>query len=481
MYHPIVRVHIIDLDMEGQYVKNLNRQNVLLYYEKENIKRDYIPPIMTTPYDFKVNRSIIPKWEEIIVFNEDFNYFIQDKPNCLLLFEIIDSAKSADSYKNLNMQYTSQDASNSWQRIAWAFLKLVGSDKTPNVEKKIRLQLYYTQTQYKVKMTDSIVPEVYHLYKMGPRIKYPSSLHITVKSILPPHSFQPGIRSMYLLQENNKLIENFDENLNNENNELLNVKENISPAINGSKVSLTDYNTKMNQTKMIQQDAAMWSRVANLPCRVPNELSLKLNSSKLGCYSVKFSTLGSYLACACVDDNNISPLFIYEIPSGKLVMKFQGHFGLIYEIGWSKLDKYIVTASNDATSRIIDIENRSKDAYRILPHPSFLYTAKFHPNSLDIVCTSGYDKVIRVWSINDNKKVNQKYGFLLQEIYGHSGYVNSTCFSNDGLIFYSADSIGKILAWNCNSTNSSKESFKDWSLKEEIEINDLKVVEIKKN
>ena len=82
------------------------------------------------------------------------------------------------------------------------------------------------------------------------------------------------------------------------------------------------------------------------------------------------------------------------------------------------------------------------------------------------------------------KKANkfiQKYGFLLQEIYGHSGYVNSTCFSNDGLIFYSADSNGKILAWNCNSTNSSKESFKDWSLKEEIEINDLKVVEIKKN
>lgn len=345
MYHPIVRVHIVDLDMDGQYVKNANKRNVLSYYEKENVKRDYIAPLMTTPYDFKVNKSITPKWEELIVFNEDFQYFIQEKPNCLFLFEIIDSAKSSDSSKNLNNKYTSQDQSISWQRIAWAFLKPMGSDKTPNIERKIRLQLYYSQVQYK--MSESLKPEVYNLYKMGPRIKYPASLHVTIKSILPPNSFEPGIRSVYLLQNNNKLIENKENDLDPEQPN--DVKTN---SINGSKVSLTEYNTKMNQIK-VQQDAALWSRVANLPCRIPNDLDLKLNSTKFGCYSVKFSQLGSYLACACVDENNVSPVFIYEIPSGKLVLKFQGHFGIIYELGWSKLDKYIVTASNDATARYL--------------------------------------------------------------------------------------------------------------------------------
>ncbi len=41
------------------------------------------------------------------------------------------------------------------------------------------------------------MPEIYALYKNGPRLKYPASLHVTVKSILPPGSFEPGIRSLY--------------------------------------------------------------------------------------------------------------------------------------------------------------------------------------------------------------------------------------------------------------------------------------------
>lgn len=96
-----------------------------------------------------------------------------------------------------------------------------------------------------------------------------------------------------------------------------------------------------------------------------------------------------------------------------------------------------------------DFENKAKDAFKILPHPSFIYSAKFHPHSLDTVCTSGYDKVIRVWSIGNKKKQNQKYGELLQELPGHSGYINSICFSADGNFLYSADSVGFIKLWNC--------------------------------
>lgn len=33
-------------------------------------------------------RSLIPKWEEIIVFNESFNYFTQEHPNILVMFEV---------------------------------------------------------------------------------------------------------------------------------------------------------------------------------------------------------------------------------------------------------------------------------------------------------------------------------------------------------------------------------------------------------
>lgn len=426
---------------------DLRDTNVLSYYDKNNSKTSYIPPIMTTPFDFKANRTVIPKWEEIIVFNEKFNYFIQKKPNCLLMFEIIDPAKNQDS-QNLN-QYTSQDTSLKWQRIAWGFLKLVGSNKTPNTEKKIRIQLYYNQSQFKNNTSESMVPEIYNIYKNGPRLKYPASLHVTVKAILPPGSFEPGIRSLYTFNENKNQVKDDSDNQNylQDNDDILSNKENLlserGPLINNSNRNLQN---------------GIWSRVAGLPCRVPNDLNLKLKSARNGCYSIKFSSTGNFLACACVEDGNISPIYIYQIPTGKFYMKFQGHLGLIYEMNWSKNDKFLITASNDAISRLIDVENRSKEAVKILPHPNFLYTAKFHPNSSDIICTSGYDKVIRVWTINIKKRANQKYGQLLQELFGHSGYINSTCFSSDGTILYSADSVGNILSWNANSTQGGKQS-----------------------
>jgi jouberin len=43
---------------------------------------------MSQPYDFKEKRSTIPMWEELIVFNENFNYFIQEKPNVTIFFEV---------------------------------------------------------------------------------------------------------------------------------------------------------------------------------------------------------------------------------------------------------------------------------------------------------------------------------------------------------------------------------------------------------
>jgi jouberin len=101
-------------------------------------------------------------------------------------------------------------------------------------------------------------------------------------------------------------------------------------------------------------------------------------------------------------------------------------------------------------NRVLDIEKKnSKEAYKLLPHPTFIYTVKFHPESLDILCTGGYDKVIRVWSISNKRKKSSRYGELLQEIFAHSGYINSLCFSFNGLILYSADSAGVIKSWNC--------------------------------
>lgn len=59
------------------------------FYEQENV--DHILPIMTQPFDFKKNKSVIPEWQEQIIFNERFGYFVEQKdesPRVLLFFEV---------------------------------------------------------------------------------------------------------------------------------------------------------------------------------------------------------------------------------------------------------------------------------------------------------------------------------------------------------------------------------------------------------
>ena len=40
---------------------------------------------------------------------------------------------------------------------------------------------------------------------------------------------------------------------------------------------------------------------------------------------------------------------------------------------------------------------------------------------------------------------------------------------------YSADSVGKIFAWNCNLQQPGEADFAEWSLKQEIEMDELNV------
>lgn len=61
------------------------------FYEQDNV--DHILPIMTQPFDFKKNKSVVPEWQEQIIFNERFGYFVQqndESPRVILFFEVWD-------------------------------------------------------------------------------------------------------------------------------------------------------------------------------------------------------------------------------------------------------------------------------------------------------------------------------------------------------------------------------------------------------
>lgn len=75
------------------------------------------------------------------------------------------------------------------------------------------------------------------------------------------------------------------------------------------------------------------------------------------------------------------------------------------------------------------IETQAASAVRVFPHPSFVYTAKYHPVAESLVVTGCYDSVIRIWNAN----VKEIHGQLLQELDGHKSFINTLCFDAEGI------------------------------------------------
>lgn len=49
--------------------------------------------------------------------------------------------------------------------------------------------------------------------------------------------------------------------------------------------------------------------------------------------------------------------------------------------------------------RIWNVEAMMHSACKILPHPSFVYAAKYHVDVGNLVVTGGFDRLVRVWNL----------------------------------------------------------------------------------
>ncbi|ESO98402.1 hypothetical protein LOTGIDRAFT_62094, partial [Lottia gigantea] len=406
--HPLVRVHIVD-QITGHYlVKQHQDRAVTSYYETRADHLEEILPIMTQPFVFRQQKSTLPVWEELLVFNENFNYFIQDRPQVIVFFELIDFV----SMNKASRQYEGNKSAGGWHRIAWAFLKIFGGNEELNVDKKVRLQLFEPPNNYKLKTSQV---ELFQWWQNTIRESYPSTLYVTIKGINSPNMVEPSTRSMFPTQE-----------------EL-------------GKMTYEDLQRSMNLTSKTHEESkrplTMWNRLHGQTCRIPNHHMMSLKAGRKGCFVLRFSHDGRSLACACRDTETY-PIIIYDIPSGELVGELTGHFGIVYDLCWSKRDTHLLSASNDGTARIWNVKKFLED--HVLPHPTFVYTAQFHPKIDSVIVTGAFDQVIRVWDVEGENEDD----YLKQEIEDHQGHVNSVCFDEEGEKLYSADSKGVIMVWN---------------------------------
>ncbi|XP_021176678.2 jouberin isoform X2 [Fundulus heteroclitus] len=438
--HPMVKIHVVD-ETTGQYAKKEDcHRHVSSFYESENV--DHILPIMTQPFDFKKNKSIIPEWQEQILFNERFGYFVQQTdaaPRVLLFFEILDFVTMEEAKANNN----ADEHERGFRKIAWAFLKLVGANGVLNIESKLRLQLFCPPSRAK-RQPKTI--EVFEWWRKYPRTKYASTLYVTVKGIKPPEHVDPGMRSMMALQE---------ERGSTSYSELQN---------EATRRGLTQ------PPDSKQPPILRWSRLPGQICRIPNKHILAFRGGKMGCFTVLFSHAGTMLAAACAD-RDAFPVVVYEIPSGKVMAAFSGHLKIVYDLCWSRDDTSLLSASSDGTVREWNVERLLESAQKVLPHPSFVYCARYHPGAQNLVVTGSYDCLIRVWRL-DVEDVN---GQMLQEFEAHSSFINTVCFDAEGRRMFSADNTGIIIVWK-TSVNPSKQRqhpCHHWSIEMKIDESDL--------
>eukprot|EP00062_Callorhinchus_milii_P008521 gi/632951288/ref/XP_007891207.1/ PREDICTED: LOW QUALITY PROTEIN: jouberin [Callorhinchus milii] len=442
--HPTVKVHVVD-ETTGQYIrKEHSNRHVTSYYEQESV--EHILPIMTQPYDFKKNKLTVPEWEEQIIFNERFGYFLQEteeSPKVILFFEILDFV----SMDKARINYETQNREGGWRRVAWAFLKLVGANGILNVDGKLRLQLYYPTSKVK-KLSNSI--EVFEWWNKLPWKYYPSTLYVTVKGLKLPENIALSVRSMLPVQQERGTISYSD-----------------LQTVMSQKISTSVADTQ-------KAEILKWNKLPGQVCRIPNKFELSLRGGQIGCFCIIFSHNGRSLAAACANRDGY-PIVVYEISSGQVLGEFNGHLSIVYSLCWSNDDNTLLSASSDGTVRVWDKESYHNPAKKVLPHPSFIYTAKYHPLAQYLVVTGGYDFVIRVWNIN----TKDAHGQLLQEFNGHKSFINTLCFDAEGQHMFSGDNLGLIIVWNTSVKEDTEENLlQQWSIDKEIKENELKGVSV---
>ncbi|XP_015178660.1 PREDICTED: jouberin-like isoform X2 [Polistes dominula] len=417
--HPMVKVHIIEAET-GNYLKNQN----------DNGGSSYLQPMITDKFDFKENRSMIPIWEEELIFEHDFKMIMKTgNEKVIIFFEIVDLLSFAEASFN----YDRFGNEGCWYKIAWAFLKTVGTNNAIHVDKKLRLQLY--RPQKSIRNFGSRRCEVYNWWKSNKREKYPSSLYVTVTSIDPP-KLEPVFYQQLSFDD---ILDTGKEShkLSAQSSELINLPR--------------------------------WTRLAAQSCKIPNEKCFETEISENGCFFLAFNNDGKYLACVFSEEYDY-PIVVYEIESTKVHVRFSGHKTFTYSLNWSPDDHYLLSVSSDQTARIWDVRNKIIQHIRMLPHPSYVYCGKFNRKNPSIVATGCYDRVARIWT-RDAKSKNYE---LSQELETHEGFVNSLCFLKNGNLL-TGDSVGTIVLWTVKKSRRMS-SRKEWYLSKKIKIREIENV-----
>lgn len=104
-----------------------------------------------------------------------------------------------------------------------------------------------------------------------------------------------------------------------------------------------------------------WEKFHELPSELPDLKVWKFDTEEDGCFKLKFSNRGKYLAIACSKKSSKTIIKIFCVETGELKIVLRGHHDLIHDFAWSHDDNYLLSASADCSVKAYNLKNKEID------------------------------------------------------------------------------------------------------------------------
>lgn len=161
-------------------------------------------------------------------------------------------------------------------------------------------------------------------------------------------------------------------------------------------------------------------------------------------YSCSFTYDSSHMLSASQD----STVRLWDINNRKCKVCYSGHSSYpVWCVDSSPVCDYFSTGSQDNTARLW-CTDRIFPLRSLIGHTSDVNVVQFHPNGT-YLATGSSDKTVRLWSVQDCKAVR-----LFQ---GHKSGIYTLAFSPDGHMLASAGEDRKVRVWDLTSGTLFKE------------------------
>ena len=155
-------------------------------------------------------------------------------------------------------------------------------------------------------------------------------------------------------------------------------------------------------------------------------------------YSIDFQQDGSLLCSGGLDNVGL----VWDIRSGKSIMSLNGHTKPLYSVKWCPNAYQVATGGGDGLINIWDLRKSNK-VTEILAHSSIVTDISISKGDTPYLISSGYDKIINIYSVDNWVKVNK--------LEGHTDKILTTSIADDGRTIISGGWDRSVKLWESHT------------------------------